>query len=471
VPALQAGALDRFTIPGYHVLEVVGRGGMAIIYKALQQSLRRTVALKVVLAGAHASPDEVARFRIEAEAVAALRHPHIVQIFEVGQEGGCPWCCLEFVEGGSLAQKLQAGPLPPPQAAVLAEKLARAMYAAHQRGIIHRDLKPGNVLLTADGEPKITDFGLAKRLDSDLAYTRTGAVMGTPGYMAPEQAGGRRDVGPTVDVYGLGAILYEMLTGQAPFQAETALDSVLRVLSEEPVPPGRLQAGVPRDLETICLKCLEKDPRRRYASAADLADDLLRFLKDEAVVARPPSLLGRFDRWARLRPALAATWVALAFFYLNHLILIALGNPGEGGVFHWIVSSLMGAWALGAALFQWLANRTRRRVAGTFAWSAFDVVMLTLLLLAGHGPKSSLLPVYLLLIGGAALRLRIALVWFVTGLCCLSYLGLVADAFWRRPEVAPGLPPVIIFPLSLGVLGLMQHLLLRRLRSALAGDG
>jgi len=466
-PAAQTGSLgtlDYFTLPGYEILEVLGRGGMAVVYKARQHSLRRLVAIKVILAGPHASPEEITRFRIEAESVAQLHHPHIVQVYEVGQQTGYPYCSLEFVEGGNLSQRLNGNPLPAAQAAQIAEQLARAIEVAHAHHIVHRDLKPSNILLTSDGQPKITDFGLAKWMDSDPVQTRTGAVMGTPGYMAPEQAEGKKNVGPAADVYGLGAILYELLTGRPPFQAETVLDTVMRVVSEEPIPPRRLRADVPKDLETICLKCLEKDPRRRYVSARALADDLHCYLRGEAISARPPSLLGRLERWARLRPALAITLIALAFFYVNHLVLIRLGVEGEGGDFHWFVTGLLAAWACGAAVFQWLT--ARRDTVFTFVWTAFDVVFFTLLLLKGDGPRSALLPVYLLLIAGTALRLRGTQVWFVTALCLLSYVGLLADASWRRPHLLPGQASGFIFVLSLGLIGLIQHFLLRRAKTA-----
>jgi serine/threonine-protein kinase len=436
---------------------------MAVVYKAQQYSLHRLVAIKVVLAGAHASLEEVARFRIEAESVAQLHHPHIVQIYEVGQQAGCPYCSLEFLEGGSLSERLNGNPLPPEQAAQIMEKLARAMQLSHEHGIVHRDLKPGNVLLTADGEPKITDFGLAKWMHSEHGQTKTGAVMGTPGYMAPEQAEGKKDVGPAADVYGLGAILYELLTGRPPFQAGTPLDTVLQVISEEPIPPRRLRPQVPKDLETICLKCLEKDPRRRYGSAQALGDDLLCYLRGEAISARPPSLLGRLDRWARLRPALAITLGALTFFYLNHLMLMGLGVEGEGGDFHWFVTGLWVVWVSGAAAFQWLTPR--RGAVFTFGWAAFDVLLYTLLLLKGDGPRSAMLPGYFLLMAGTALRLRVALVWFVAGLCWLSYLSLLTEAAWRRPHLLPKQASGFIFVLSLGLVGLTQYFLLRRVRA------
>jgi serine/threonine-protein kinase len=470
VPRPDKAASDHRAIPGYEVIDLLGRGGMAVVYKARHRDLQRTVALKMILAGAHAGPEEVARFRIEAEAVAQLQHPHIVQIYEVGQHDGCPYCAFEFVAGGTLADRLKGVPLAAEAAAQLVAQLARAIHYAHEHGIVHRDLKPGNVLLTADGQPKVTDFGLAKKLGSDLGHTRTGAVLGTPGYMAPEQAQGKRDVGPPADVYGLGAILYELLTGNAPFTADTPLDTVLRVLSEEPTPPRRLNPNVPRDLETICLKCLEKDPRRRYVSAQALADDLFAFVRGDPIAARPPGLLGRLDRWARLRPALAATLVALVFFYLNHLVLLGLGTEDEGGAFHWFVTGVVAAWAAGAAGFQWLITRGRRATAGTFGWAAFEVLMLTVFLLRGDGPRSPMLLGYLLLIAGTALRLRTGLIWFVTGLSLVSYFGLLLDAAWRRPAFQAEPKWRLVFVLSLCILGLMQYLVLRRMRSALAGD-
>jgi serine/threonine protein kinase len=273
---------------------------MGVVYRAWQSSTQRLVALKVPRPGDHPSPQELARFRTEAEAVARLQHPHIVAVYEVGEYEGQPFLALEYVEGGSLAQRLAEALQPADTAARLVQTLAQAVHYAHQRGIIHRDLKPANVLLAADGTPKITDFGLAKLLDSRPRLTRTGQALGTPGYIAPEQARGRNpEVGPATDVYALGAMLYKLLTGRPPFKAATAAETLQQVLRDEPVPPSRRQPLVPGDLETICLKCLQRRPRRRYASAQDLADDLGRFLGGQPILARPPGVWELAVKWVR----------------------------------------------------------------------------------------------------------------------------------------------------------------------------
>jgi WD40 repeat protein len=310
----QGTASSRPAPAGYEILGELGRGGMGVVYKARQAGLNRLVALKMILAGSHAGPDDLARFRAEAEAVAALQHPNIVQIYEVGERDGLPYFSLELVEGGSLAGRLDGTPWPARVAAELVAALARAMDYAHRRGVIHRDLKPANILLQAHGlqpvglpVPKITDFGLAKQIDSAAGRTRTGAVMGTPSYMAPEQAGGKsKEIGPACDTYALGSILYELLTGRPPFRAETPLDTILQVIGNEPLPPSRLRPKLPRDLETICLECLQKAPARRYASAGALADDLQRFLDGKPIEARPTPAWERLAKWARRRPAVAA---------------------------------------------------------------------------------------------------------------------------------------------------------------------
>lgn len=307
---------EQSSVTGYEILGELGRGGMGVVYKARQKGLNRLVALKMLLAGTHASADHLARFRTEAEAVARLQHANIVQIYEVGQRDGLPFFSLEFVEGKSLAQELGGNPLPARQAAQLLMVLARAVHYAHENGIVHRDLKPANVLLTATGVPKITDFGLAKQVEGESSQTKSGTLMGTPSYMAPEQARGDvRQVGPSADVYALGAILYELLTGRPPFVAANIMDTVMQVLRDDPVPPSQLQARLAADLETICLKCLQKEAHQRYPSAGALADDLDRFLAGEPIHARPVGTAERLWRWCKRNPRVAVL-TALTFALL-----------------------------------------------------------------------------------------------------------------------------------------------------------
>jgi WD40 repeat protein/tetratricopeptide (TPR) repeat protein len=327
-------------VPGYEVLGDLGAGGMGVVYQARQVRLNRLVALKMIRGGAQAPPDHRDRFRAEALAVARLQHPNIVQIYEVGDYQGLPFLALEYADGGSLARHLAGTPQPADEAAGVVELLARAMHYAHSRGIVHRDLKPANILLVSGGaasgersqtihhsaltpypsllnhsDPKITDFGLAKLLDDDSAQTRTGAIVGTPSYMAPEQAWGKgkaKTPAPAVDVYALGAILYEMVTGRPPFLAVSWMDTIQQVVNAEPPPPRLLQPKVPRDLETICLKCLQKDAGKRYASALDLAEDLHRFRAREPIRARPVGRIERLARWCRRYPWEAGLTAALA---------------------------------------------------------------------------------------------------------------------------------------------------------------
>ncbi|HMC90682.1 MAG TPA: serine/threonine-protein kinase, partial [Gemmataceae bacterium] len=266
---------DLPVIPGYKVLAILGRGGMGIVYKAWQQRPERFVAIKMILDNRYATGEDLVRFERDAQALARLKHPGIVQVIEMGDAEGKPFFSMEYLEGGSLANKLAGTPQPPREAAALCETLAQAVHAAHQQNIIHRDLKPLNVLLTSAGTPKIADFGLAKLLDADQGQSQSGQIMGTASYMAWEQAAGKvRLIGPATDVAALGAILYECLTGRPPFKGATVLDTLEQVCAREPVPVRQLQPAVPRDLETICLKCLHKEPARRYATAEALAEDL-----------------------------------------------------------------------------------------------------------------------------------------------------------------------------------------------------
>lgn len=328
-PIGEPGADEGRLVGNYQLVEEIGRGGMGVVYRARQLTLNRDVALKMVLSGEYASPRELARFQKEAEAAAGLQHPNIVQIFEVGAHDGRAFLSMELVDGANLEKRLAHSPLSARDAALLMETLARVVNFAHEWGVVHRDLKPSNVLLTSQDVPKVADFGLAKHLsDSRHAVTRSGAIIGTPSYMAPEQAlGDSIKVGPETDVYSLGAILYEMLAGRPPLVGSTPLETLRRVVHDDPLPPSRVRWSVPRDLETICLKCLEKSPERRYRTAAALADDLTRFLRGEPIAAKAVGVVERVVKWARRRPAAALLIVSLA---LCLAVVSAMWRRAEG---------------------------------------------------------------------------------------------------------------------------------------------
>ncbi len=310
----------------YEITRELARGGMGVVFLARQMSLNRPVALKMILAGQLADDTDVKRFYTEAEAAANLDHPGIVPIYEVGQHEGQHYFSMGFVEGQSLAQRLADGPLPPREAAALLARVAEAIAYAHGRGVIHRDLKPGNILLDRNGNPRVTDFGLAKKLEGGSALTASGQIMGTPSYMPPEQAGANRgEVGPAADVYALGATLYAMIVGRPPFQAASAMDTVIQVINDDPVPPRRLNPALDRDIETICLRCLEKEPARRYASASALGEDLRRYLAGEPILARPVGRAERAWRWCRRNPAVAGLVASLAAALLFGFIGITWG--------------------------------------------------------------------------------------------------------------------------------------------------
>lgn len=307
-------------IAQYEILGELGRGGMGVVYQAQDQRLNRQVALKVILAGGHAGEADRKRFQVEVEAAARLQHPNIVQVYEVGEEDGRPYMALEYCPGGSLEDQIRDQPQPSRQAAQLVAKLAQALHHAHQAGIVHRDVKPANVLIASDGSPKLADFGLAKRLNEADGLTQTGAIVGSLGYMAPEQAAGRtREATPETDVYSLGALLYKLLTGRPPFQGPNQLETINSIVARDPVSIRILQRRVPQDLVTICHKCMEKNPARRYHSAGALAEDLRRYLADEPIQARALGGVERVWRWARRHPGL--TFVVLSG--ITMLLLVA----------------------------------------------------------------------------------------------------------------------------------------------------
>jgi serine/threonine protein kinase len=355
VPSATAPEALRFG--DYELMREVARGGMGIVYRARQVSLNRVVALKMILAGRLATEEDVLRFRTEAEAAGRLKHPNIVAVHEVSDVDGQHYFSMDFIEGASLAERLRSGPLPSRVAARYVRVIARAVHHAHQQGILHRDLKPSNILIDADDQPHITDFGLAKRLGGDSGQTRTGVVLGTPSYMAPEQAAGKtHELGPACDVYGLGAVLYELLTGRPPFRAETPLDTVMQVTETDPVPPRLLNPKIDHDVETICLKCLEKDPKRRYASAEALAEDLQSYLNDETISARSVNVLDRlvrtldrshrvvdFHAWSAMVLAIAA--IVFAEHVLVHLLIIVDAPRSL------VIGARLGQFALIGAVF------------------------------------------------------------------------------------------------------------------------
>jgi serine/threonine-protein kinase len=456
-------------IDDYELLEEIARGGMGVVWKARQVRLNRVVALKIMRDGAFASPREVRRFQVEAEAAAALKHPGIVTIHETGEHEGVPYFSMEYVEGTSLADVVAPGPLAPRRAARYVAAIARSVDHAHRQGILHRDLKPANVLIDADDSPKVTDFGIAKRLDAATDLTITD-LLGTPRYMAPEQAAGREEaVGPATDVYGLGAILYELLTGRTPFEGTTLPELLLQILDQDPVAPRTVRREVPADIDAICLRCLEKEPRRRYASAGELADDLERFLADEPVAARPQRPILMVRQWMARRPILTLTWIVLVLFLASEWGLwLAGAQPDE--VYHWFITALLPAWIGVATLMQVLMLRSRHPRLIRQAWAALDVTFVTLVLLLADGPASPLLMAYPILIFASAFRLRRGLVWWVTGSCALSYLVLLGEAWLRRPQFLPQADDMVVVLVSAFVMGLIAAEMVRRMRG-LAGLG
>ncbi len=451
----------------YELIREIGRGGMGVVYEAKQKGLDRSVAVKMILAGHLASPEIVRRFQAEAKAAARLRHSNIVHIHDVGRLGGQDFFTMEYIEGQSLDKPIADGPVEASLAVRLISTVARAVEHLHQQGVLHRDLKPSNILLDVEGQPFVTDFGLAKVFAPDSETTATGIIAGTPSYMAPEQASGRRaEVGPATDVYSLGAILYELLTGVPPFRAETALDTLMEVLGSDPAMPRKLNPRIPRGLELICLKCLAKEPGKRYTSAAALADDLDRFARGEVLEVRPPTLARRFWGWTRRQPALASRLGALGLFYGIETVNYFTGVVDRD--FHGQVSLVVGLWVAASIACQQLLDNRRWSFPARYAWGALDSLALLAVLLIADGAASSLVIGYPLIIAGSALWFRVRFVWFMTLLSLLSYGVLVIDFYFRRPELQKmmdaGYNRHVIFAVGLLILGAIVSYLVQRLR-------
>ncbi|HWB13875.1 MAG TPA: serine/threonine-protein kinase [Pirellulales bacterium] len=427
---------DAFALPrelgDYELLREIGRGGMGVVYQARQKSLRRMVALKIIHGCGLASPDQLRRFAAEGQAAANLRHANIVRVLESGQVEGIPYLAMDYIEGLSLAQCLARRALDRESAVRLLCAVARAVDYLHGQGIVHRDLKPSNILVDAECQPIVTDFGLAKLLYDDSQLTQSGMAAGTPSYMAPEQAAGQTSrATPVSDVYSLGAVLYELLTGRPPFIAETPIDVLIQVLEREPPSPRQLDRSIPRSLSQICLRCLEKDPANRYPSAAALADDLERYLKGESVEVSAVTPWLRLTRWGRREPALASRLAVIVFFYGVELFDYYVLHRLEDN-FHYSVTIVLAIWIALSVVFQRLMRRESWQVAMPAAWAFVDAAALLWVLLLGDGRASPLMIGYPLLIVAAGLWFRERLVWLMTGLSVLSYGVLAADYYLVR---------------------------------------
>lgn len=417
---LSPGEGPPYHFGDYEILDELARGGMGIVFRARHRGLNRVVALKMILAGRFATEAEQKRFRMEAELAANLDHPNLVPIYEVGEHSGRLYFSMKLVDGGTLAGRIDRLLEDPKAVARLLAKVARAIHHAHGKGFVHCDLKPSNILLDADGQPYVTDFGLARRVGDDGSLTATGAMLGTPSYMAPEQASGaRRDLTAAADVYGLGAILYEAITGRPPFRAETLMETVVQVLEREPVPPRVIRPKAPIALERICLRCLEKVPGERYASAAAMAEALEQYLRGEVIGGA--SLWESLRRWTRREPELVARIGGLvAIIGVTQYNFHFSSDPGL--VLHLTIQGIFILWALASVLFQTMLRRGSCHSAARFAWAATDVSALTCAMVLMEARPTSLVVGYPLLIAASGLWCRTSLVWFTTGLALAGYL-------------------------------------------------
>jgi serine/threonine-protein kinase len=444
----------------YELFEEVGRGGMGVVYRARQSDLNRTVALKMILASQFAGADDIRRFYREAQAAGQLRHPHIVGIHEVGQVHGQHFFAMEYVAGRNLGQRLRAGPLAADEAARLLSTVARAVDYLHTQGIVHRDLKPSNILLDEAGAPFVTDFGLAKLFQDDGDRTQSGAILGTPGYMAPEQAAGRiSEISVRSDVYSLGAILYEMLCGRAPFRDDNPLNTILQVLETEPPRPLQLNPRIPPELERICLRCLEKLPELRYPSAAALAGELDRFLRREPLETQPAGLPERLRRWVRrdtgLVARLAILVAAATIMEVQHLV------SHRPWTYHIEIKFVFALWTLLAFVFQWLLRRRRTEELAKLAWAVTDPLLLMVVLTLAEDDIGPLMIGYPLILAASGLWFNVRLVVVSASASLVSFALLL---FLRHePTRQPHYP--VIFAAALAVIGWIVAFQVHRVRA------
>ena len=429
-PSSRSSSLFK-TLPAdfgcYELLEEIGRGGMGVVYRARHKSLDASVAIKMIRSSELASDDEIRRFYQEARAAAGLAHSHIIKVHDVGEEAGLHFLAMDYIDGHHLGDLLKQEPLAHDRAAELLASIARAVHYLHSKGVIHRDLKPSNILLDEDGEPFVTDFGLAKLQSTDSHETTTGTIIGTPCYMSPEQAWGKpNDVTVQSDVYSLGAIFYEMLSGRPPFQEDNPLDVLLRVRESEPIPPTQWNKRIPTDLELICLRCLEKSPERRYQSAEALAEDLERFLKGEPLNLPPVGIGHRLKKWARREPGLVSHWIGILF--VASIVQINFMRGTVEPIAHWPVMSLLGAWAIVSWLCQKLLWNPKIDSSVPFLWGAADAVFFSGAVYLAAEPRELLFVGYPLLIVASGFWSRVRLVWFMTAVCLVSYIVLYVVA-------------------------------------------
>lgn len=442
----------------YCLVSEIGRGGMGIVFKAEHRRLNRIVALKVMRSGELSNEEELARFRVEAESSAAIEHPNIVSIYEVGEARGLTYYTMAFVDGENLSVLISRQSLGYKESARVVARIADAVDAAHRIGIIHRDLKPSNILIDRSGDPYLIDFGLAKGTGANQGLTSTGQILGTPAYMAPEQARCEA-LTPSTDIYSLGAVLYELASGQAPFSGPTPVDILLQVLNRDPPLPRKVNPRVPRPLAAIISRAMDKDPSRRYISAQALQEDLRRFILDEPIHHPQPSLIERVNLWWRREPVLVSHLTAIVAVLLIVMISKSLNEQVSQNA-PWVITLLL-VWAAGSYLFQQLSIIDRYQTAAYWGWAAFDVVVYTTLIFIAEPPRGLLLIGYPMMIGASGLLYRVRFVVFVTTMCIVGFailLATVNDSLAEKPEFC------VIYTSGMIVLALCLVSMIRRVR-------